>query len=241
MSRSRARCPGPVSRRSFLEIGSVGLGGLALADFLRLRAEASTAAGRAEPDTSVIMLWLPGGLPHMDMYDMKPEAPEEFRGPFSPVKYERSRHRGLRTAAVARQDGRQVLAHSLDLAQLRRSRRRFQALHDRPSYDCETTDNFVNEAPAGASIVAKVREHLKRGVPHNVMMADSYRVNPVDEWYAMGAAYLGPAYRPFELLGNPSAAGFQVKNLSVTPEMAARLDDRQYALERLGSITSRDG
>ncbi|MFM7863063.1 MAG: DUF1501 domain-containing protein, partial [Planctomycetaceae bacterium] len=77
-------CPGPVSRRSFLEAGSLGLGMLGLGDYLKLRA-ADPAVGAALPDTSVIFVWLPGGPPHMEMYDMKPEAPAEYRGLFSPI------------------------------------------------------------------------------------------------------------------------------------------------------------
>ena len=60
MSHWQTRCPGPVSRRSFLQAGSLGLEALGLADFLRLRALANPIAG-TEPDTAVILVWLPGG------------------------------------------------------------------------------------------------------------------------------------------------------------------------------------
>src|SRR5262245_11849308 len=82
-------CPGPVSRRSFLQVGTLGLGGLSLVDMLRMRAEAGTAnspqGGASDPDTAVIFVWLPGGPPHMEMYDMKPNAPVEYRGEFKPI------------------------------------------------------------------------------------------------------------------------------------------------------------
>ena len=76
-------CDG-LSRRSFLRVGGLALGGLALSDLLRLRAQgavASEARGK-----SVIMICLGGGPSHVDMYDMKPEAPSEFRGEFRPIK-----------------------------------------------------------------------------------------------------------------------------------------------------------
>ena len=80
-------CPGPVSRRSVLEAGSLGLGMLGLSDMLRLRAETlQPRAASTAPDTSIIFIWLPGGPPHMEMYDMKPDAPEEYRGVFRPVR-----------------------------------------------------------------------------------------------------------------------------------------------------------
>jgi hypothetical protein len=76
-------CDG-VSRRSFLRAGGLALGGLALPDFLRLKAEGAVSAeGRAK---SVIMICLGGGPSHVDTYDMKPGAPGEIRGEFMPIK-----------------------------------------------------------------------------------------------------------------------------------------------------------
>ena len=69
-------------RRSFLKIGAFGAG-LSLAGMLRGRAYA--ARGAAAPAKSAIMIYLPGGPSHMDMYDLKPEAPAEFRGEFKPI------------------------------------------------------------------------------------------------------------------------------------------------------------
>lgn len=79
-------CDG-LSRRSFLKIGAFGAG-LTLADLLRGRAAAADVAGpSARPTTpkSAIMVYLPGGPSHMDMWDLKPEAPQEYRGEFRPI------------------------------------------------------------------------------------------------------------------------------------------------------------
>ena len=73
-----------LSRRSFLSAGTLGVGGLALSDVLRLRAQAGKAKGA--PDTSVIFVWLAGGPPHMETYDMKPDAPSDYRGLFNPIR-----------------------------------------------------------------------------------------------------------------------------------------------------------
>src|SRR3954465_2592917 len=81
-------CPGPVSRRSFLEIGSLAVGGLGLSQLLQFRAGAAESASpsKAPPhDTSIIFVWLPGGPPHMETYDLKPEAPLDYRGEFKPI------------------------------------------------------------------------------------------------------------------------------------------------------------
>jgi hypothetical protein len=77
-------CDG-LTRRNFLKIGAFGAG-LTLADMLRLKS-AAAVPGRSTPSRtkSAIMIYLPGGPSHMDMYDLKPDAPAEFRGEFRPI------------------------------------------------------------------------------------------------------------------------------------------------------------
>src|SRR6478609_9212936 len=81
---SSYRCCDGVSRRSFLKVGFLGLAGLSLADHLRLKAKAAEN-GSGTRDTAVILLWLGGGPSHIDMYDLKPDAPAEFRGDFRAI------------------------------------------------------------------------------------------------------------------------------------------------------------
>ena len=85
MKNDAKRCPGPVSRRTFLEIGGISILGLGMSDYLRYQAEAASR-GDDMSDTSVIFIWLPGGPPHMETYDMKPEAPIDYRGEFKPIR-----------------------------------------------------------------------------------------------------------------------------------------------------------
>src|SRR5262249_28406318 len=75
---------GGFSRRHFLHVGALALGGLTWDQLLRLQAEAP-ATGRPR-QKSVIMIHLSGGPSHLDMYDMKPNAPREYRGEFRPIK-----------------------------------------------------------------------------------------------------------------------------------------------------------
>src|ERR1700687_5145135 len=75
-------CDG-LDRRNFLKIGALGAG-LTLADMLRGRAPAPATA-RPTSAKSAIMIYLPGGPSHMDMWDLKPDAPREFRGEFRPI------------------------------------------------------------------------------------------------------------------------------------------------------------
>src|SRR5439155_26010987 len=76
-------CDG-LSRRGFLKVGALGVGGLTLAELFRLRAQgAASAEGKRK---AIIMVYLNGGPSHVDLYDMKPDAPVEIRGEFKPIK-----------------------------------------------------------------------------------------------------------------------------------------------------------
>ncbi len=73
-------CDG-ISRRGFLKIGALGVGGLTLTDVLR----AEAATGKRNPHKAVILVYLPGGISHQDTFDLKMDAPSEVRGEFKPI------------------------------------------------------------------------------------------------------------------------------------------------------------
>ncbi len=245
MTRKPVECAGPLSRRRFLEIGALGVGGLGLSDLLRLRAQAE-ATGKSDPDTALIFVWLPGGPPHLDTYDMKPDAPAEIRGEFGPI---RTNVPGIevcellpRHAAVAdRFSLIRSIAHTY--ADHGGGHKRF--LTGREPFKPVDT---VNDFPAAGSVVAKVREHRRAGVPNYVSILDGGREG-VDV-FAFGAAYLGPAHTPFAVPGDPSAANFKINNLALAPELASRLDDRvellagfdrlRQSLDRSGTMAAMD-
>lgn len=77
-------CDG-LSRRAFLRIGGLAMGGLALPEILRAEEEAEKSAGRGRRHKSVIMVFLPGGPSHIDLFDLKPDSPVEIRGEFRPA------------------------------------------------------------------------------------------------------------------------------------------------------------
>ncbi len=232
--RTVSMCPGPVSRRSFLEVGSLGLGMLGLSDILRLKATAAETASRqtSKSDTSIIFIWLPGGPPHMEMYDMKPDAPDEYRGLFRPVP---TNVKGidvcellpLHTKCADRYTIVRSVAH--EFADHGGGHKRFLTgrLPARP-------DGFVNDAPAVGSIVAKCRERYAAGLPNYISGTEPGRAG-VDV-YSFGAAYLGPSYTPFNVPGDPSEAGFTVRNLSVDQSASDRLDDRTALLKAFDQL-----
>src|SRR5689334_2913695 len=81
-SRSAAPLCDGLHRRQFLQIGSLALGGLTLSQLL----SAEALAGSTNSHKSVIMVYLVGGPPHQDMWDLKPDAPSEIAGPMRPTK-----------------------------------------------------------------------------------------------------------------------------------------------------------
>src|SRR6202049_1430926 len=77
-------CDG-MNRRSFLQLGVAGMASLGLPQILQAKAEATNKTATSK-DTSVILIWLDGGPSHMDLYDMKPDAPAEYRGIWKPIR-----------------------------------------------------------------------------------------------------------------------------------------------------------
>ena len=78
-------CDG-LTRRSFLKIGGLGLGGLSLSQILQAEALATNGANGSSSDKSIIMIFLAGGISHQDFVDLKPNAPDGVRGEFKPIK-----------------------------------------------------------------------------------------------------------------------------------------------------------
>jgi hypothetical protein len=82
-------CPGPINRRKWLRIGGLNLGALAVGLQPSLGGLLAAEAGRAHPgadrDFSVILFSANGGPSHLDLFDLKPQAPAEIRGPFKPI------------------------------------------------------------------------------------------------------------------------------------------------------------
>ncbi len=78
-------CDG-MRRRSFLQVGGLTVGGLSLADVLAAESDAVTGDQKKPRHKSVIMVYLSGGMPHQDTFDLKPDAPAEVRGEFKPIE-----------------------------------------------------------------------------------------------------------------------------------------------------------
>ncbi|MGE3405328.1 MAG: DUF1501 domain-containing protein [Pirellulales bacterium] len=232
MTKQRRHCAGPTTRREFLAAGMLGVGGLALPDLLRLQSAAAAAEGTTpDQDTSIIFVWLPGGPPHMDMYDLKPNAPADYRGIFKPIG---TKVPGMdicemlpRHASIADKFN-IVRSISHDFADHGGGHKRLMT-----GRIPNTPVNTVNDAPATGSIVAKCREHRDNGIPNYVSMNPGGRSGHT---FAQGSAYLSQAYMPFTVEGDPTAPNFVVPNVAPTAGLAGRIDDRTKLLASLDRI-----
>ncbi len=225
------RCRGPISRRSFLEAGALSLLGLGMSDVLRAETVAK-AAGRKVREKSVIFIWLPGGMPHLESYDMKPDAPLEYRGLLRPIKTNVS---GIDVCELlpmhAKMADKYTLIRSVchEFADHGGGHKRF--LTGRAP---ATPTGFVNDAPAVTSIVSKMLSRPEQAMPPCVAGVDGGRQG-IDT-FSLGAAWLGASTTPFMVAGDPSAADFKVQNIGLTPDMQSRLDDRVHLLEGMDRL-----
>jgi len=209
----------------------LGVGGMTLPDLFRLRVQAGESGPAIDQDTAVIFVWLPGGPPHMDMYDMKPNASSDYRGAFHPI---RTKVSGMEVCELMPRH-----ASIADKFSIVRSIEHTFADHGGGHKRMMTGRvpltpvDTVNDAPATGSIVAKCRENRDYGIPNYVSMNPGGRTGDV---FAQGAAYLSQAYLPFTVEGDPTAPGFTVPNLAPAQEVAGRVDDRMQLLGSLDRI-----
>jgi hypothetical protein len=198
-------CPGPMRRRDFLRLGTLGLGGLGLADLLRLRARA--AGGTPVRDTACIFVSLFGGPSHLETYDPKPDAPAEYRGPF---RANATKVPGMQLCELLPRHARvadkfaliRSCSHDLtdhfDAAQQVLTGRRPPRL--RLAAGDPTNENTF---PDVASVCKRVRPPHPEGLPSYVAMPRRFRCG--------GPAYLGPACDPF--VAGHVHPGFRVPQL----------------------------
>src|SRR5882762_8530250 len=183
-------CDG-VSRRSFLKIGALGLGGLTLPQLLR----AESAGGVKMGHKAVIMIFLPGGPSHQDMFDLKMDAPSEIRGEFKPIK--------TNVPGIQICEHLPLLAGLMDKLVLIRSI--VGATGDHYAVQCLTGRTHKNPPQGGwpclGSTLSKLEGTVNNAVPPFVGL--SPKMGHM-EWADNGQpGFLGPAHAPFR----PNDAG----------------------------------
>jgi hypothetical protein len=206
-------CDG-VSRRSFLKIGGLAVGGLTLPNLLR--AEQQTAASKSRQ--SVIMVYLSGGLAHQDTFDLKPDAPKEVRGEFKPIA---TNVPGIQIGELLPR-----LSRCMDKIILLRS---LVGLRDEHSSFQNTTGFTMNETkrdgkPHFGSIVAKMQGSRDPIVPPFVDLFPTMQHKPYN---SPNGGFLGRAASPVKLDGSDLAA-MQLQALTLD-----RLGDRRRLLQQV--------
>ena len=183
-------CDG-VSRRNFLKIGTLGMAGLSLPQLYRAEANAGSKLGHK----AVIMIFLPGGPSHQDMFDLKPDAPSEIRGEFKPIS--------TNVAGIQICEHLPLMAKMMDKMAIIRSI--VGATGDHYAFQCLTGRPHQNQ-PAGGwpsigSVLSKVQGQVNRAIPPFVGLSPKMGHMP---WADAGTAgFLGVGHAPFK----PDGAG----------------------------------
>ena len=221
--KSKPRCQGPaptglLDRRQFLRFAFTGFATLTLPQLLRLRAATSTSD--REP-TAIILVWLRGGASHLETFDCKPEAASEIRGPFRPI---RTNVPGIDVCELLPR-----LSQMADRYAILRSASHTGGGHPSGSLqvlggDPDPNDKIEPRFPDWMTIANFLRSGRPRAIPNYVA------VNPIDRYDSFtiaGPTYLGPAYEPFQVYGDPSSPDFAVPNIGLSDDaQKARLRDR---------------
>jgi hypothetical protein len=228
---TRKYCDG-LSRRSFVQIGVAGMAAAALPEILRAK-EVSAGKGLAVKDTSVILIWLDGGPSHMDLYDLKPEAPSEYRGIWRPI---RTNVPGIELSELFPLQARVADKFSIVRSLHHGSGDHFTGGHIMlTGRDGANGSDTSGKYPSIGSIVSKLRGPRRPGMlPHvAVPYAASIGLRPG----YFGANYLGVENDPFETDGDPNGAGFRVQNISAPGGLTiGRLRGRRGLLEQVDRI-----
>ncbi len=238
---SNHACPGPDGRRGFMKMGLAGFASLSLPGMLRLKA--ASAAPQTNEKTAVIMVWKPGGCSHIDTYDPKPQAGSEYRGPFSTIP---TKVPGMHFTELL-----PMQAKIADKFTVLRSMRQGAGGHPAGSMqmlsgDSDTRDKPEPRLPDWMSVTNYLRS--LEG-PRTVPLPAYVGVNPPTTYN--GPAYLGDAYSPFSVTGDPNSPKFVVPNIGLTDQTEVKhlgrraslrqnLDTLERAFDQAGELQALD-
>ena len=221
-------CDG-VNRRDFLRVGALSAGavGLTLADTLKLQADS-----KPSNDINCIMLFLIGGPSQLDTWDLKPDAPDNVRGPFKPIKtnvpgVEISEHFPL----MAKQADRYALLRSVH--------HKAAPIHE-TGHQMMQTGYLVRgglEYPHYGSVLSHVKGKTSSGLPPFVILPGPIGNTGVSVSHGQTAGYLGAKHEPFFLRGDAAAKGFQIADINAPSGVdPARMKSRKELLDAVDSL-----
>lgn len=227
--RQRRLCDG-LPRREFLQIGALGLGGLTLPQLL----QAEAAAGR-KSHKAVIMIYLSGGPPHQDMFDLKPDAPVEVRGEFQPIP---TNVPGLQICEHLPR-----IAAMMDKFAVIRSLVGAQGAHS--SIQCATGRTGPQPRggwPSIGAVVSKVQGPVNPAIPPAIDVSQKMAHEPYN---IPGPGFLGLAHTPFrpdeETRANMSLPeGFSLERLNDRKNLLLNFDRFRAGSDRMANTGKLD-
>jgi hypothetical protein len=237
-------CTPVVSRRQMLQIGGLGLMGLSLPRLLAAEAAARSGGLQARADACVL-IFLNGGPSHLDMWDMKPDAPEGIRGEFKPISttvpgLQLSEHLPKLAQHAHRATIVRSMHHTVNNAHAAAVYTSLTG-HDRGD-NTPAIGGGSREYPALGSVLGKLRPPGAAIVPHVCLpyITKEGAGGPPQSGFFGGM--LGRAYDPLFVLKDPNAADFAVPELTLLTDVsAARLDARQNLFRSINEQFDRDG
>lgn len=212
-------CDG-ITRRDFLQVGTLGAIGLSLPDLLAAKAQGAVAKDHDEK--SVIMIFNLGAPSQLDTFDMKPEAPVEIRGPFKPIN---TNVPGIQISEILPLHAKHADKFSL----VRSCYHTGAAVHDTGHQMMQTGRLFtggINTPHVGCAL-AFLRGR-KSDLPAHVILPEPMGPTGGNMPHGQDAGFLGKAHDPFALMTDPSKENFKVPDLLPPPEIGeARLARRR--------------
>jgi hypothetical protein len=224
---SRRYCDG-LNRRSFLQLGVAGMATVGMPELLR----AKDASKDTSKNTSVILIWLDGGPGHMDMYDMKPDAPAEYRGIWRPIK---TKVPGFDITELYPKQARVTDKFSMVRSLYHNTGDHFAGGHRMLTTKDMGVSGLNNpqKFPGIGAIVNREVGPRKQGMPGYTATPHAASIGLAPGYF--GGHMLGAQHDPF-VTGDPSAAGFQVRNLNLASGLTMeKLEDRKSLLKHFDS------
>ena len=235
-------CDG-VSRRDWLRIGGVGLGGLTLPG-LQQALEANPSGTDRGTAKSVILFWLTGGVPQHDTWDPKPNGPESARSEFGTIATATpGLHVGSLMPRTAQLTDRIAVIRSMSTGDNAHSSSGYQMLTGIPHVPL-SRENALPQAPTDwPSIGALVRTQCPDGDGLPAAVTLPRRIANVGEkvWPGQDAGFLGRRFDPWLMTCDPSSENFGIPDLSLPKEVSRGRFDRRLSLldrvnEQLGNL-----
>ena len=221
-----------MNRRSFIEVGGLSLGGLALPSLFDLQ---RAGAASQTNDTSVILLWMTGGPSHIDTYDMKPDMPAEVRGPFQPIE---TNLPGLQVCDLMPRH-----AQIADKLAVIRSFHHEFGVHDDAQHLVQTGYPQLNARqngqrhPCQGSIASQLRGAVDSRMPSYVCIPEDYRSHA---GFYQAASFLSARHNALNSGGIPDLGNYRPPEFNLPPAMTTpRFANRRELLESLDGLKRR--